>query len=218
MNGEKLDRFFECGILALVLAILVYTPLAMGGVETQKFLVAQGLVAAVMFLWVVRMICTPKIKFLWPPLCWPVLAFALYAIARYLTADIEYVARMEMIQTLLYAFLFFAIVNNLTSRESATIIVLTLVFLAAGISCYAFWQFMEHSNRVWNEYSTYTGRATGTYFSPNNFSCFLEMLLPPSLAYLLAGRVKTFTRILLGYYRPNRQIQRVSCARWPRRR
>jgi O-antigen ligase len=199
MNSEKLDRYFECGILALVLAILVYAPLAMGCVETQKFLVVQGLVVAVMFLWAIRVICTPSIKLLWPPLGWPVLAFALYAIARYFTADIEYVARQEMIQTLLYAFLFFAIVNNLTSRESANIIVLTLVFLAAGISCYALWQFMRHSNRVWNEYTTYIGRATGTYFSPNNFACFLEILLPPALAYLLVGRIKPFTRILLGY-------------------
>ena len=199
MNGEKLNRFFERGILALVLAILVYGPLAMGAVETQKFLVVQGLAMGVMFLWAVRMICTPQIKLLWPPLCWPVLAFALYAIARYFTADIEYVARQEMIQTLLYAFLFFAIVNNLTSRESANIVVLTLAFLAAGISCYAIWQFMKHSNQVWNEISPYAGRASGTYISPNNFACFLEMLLPPALTYLLAGRIKPFTRILLGY-------------------
>ena len=48
---------------------------------------------------------------------WVVLAFVLYAVARYLTADIEYVARLEMIQVLMYAFLFFAIVNNLYRQE-----------------------------------------------------------------------------------------------------
>ena len=199
MNSETTDRFFESGILALVLAILVFSPLAMGAVVPALFLVVQALILAVMFLWALRIALTPKIRLIWPPLCWPVLAFALYAIARYFTAPIEYVARFEVIQTLLYAFLFFAIVNNITSRESTPIICLTLVFLAAGISCYAIWRYLAHSNRVWNEFTPYAGRATGTYISPNNFSCFLEMTMPLALAFLLAGRVKPFTRMLLCY-------------------
>jgi O-antigen ligase len=199
MNHETLDRFFERAILAIVLAILVFAPLAMGAVGTQEFLVVQALVMAVMFLWILRIIFSRKIRFFWPPLCWPVLAFALYAIARYLTADLEYVARFEMIQTLLYAFLFFAIVNNFTSMESSLVIALTMVFLAAGISCYAIWQFMARSNHVWNMISPYGGRASGTYISPNNFACFLEMTLPLAVAFLLAGRIRPLTRVLLGY-------------------
>lgn len=199
MNGASLDRFFERAILTLVLAILVFAPLAMAAVAEPEFLVVQGLVIAVMLLWALRIIFNPGMPFSWPPLCWPVLAFALYAVARYFTADIEYVARLEMIQTLLYAFLFFAIVNNLTSKEPAQIISFTLIFLAAGISCYAVYQFMTHSNRVWNVFSPYPGRASGTFISPNNFSCFLEMLLPLALAYLIAGRVRPLTRIFLAY-------------------
>ena len=199
MNPETLDRFFERIILAFVLAILVFAPLALGAVDTQEFLVVQALVMMVIFLWVLRIIVTRKTRFYWPPLCWAALAFALYAIARYLTADIEYVARFEMIQTLLYAFLFFAVVNNLASKESSVAIALTLVFLAAGISCYAIWQFMARSNRVWDLISPYSGRASGTYISPNNFACFLEMTLPLAVAFLLVGRVKPLTRIFLGY-------------------
>ncbi|HEV2452645.1 MAG TPA: O-antigen ligase family protein, partial [Verrucomicrobiae bacterium] len=51
----------------------------------------------------------------------------------------------------------------------------------------------------WNEISPYLGRATGTYISPNNFSCFLEMTMPVALAFLLAGRVKAVTRVWLCY-------------------
>jgi O-antigen ligase len=199
MNHAAIDRFFERGILALILAILAFAPLAMAAVDTREFLVVQGLAMAVMFLWALRMIFNPGMKFVWPPVCWAVLAFALYAVARYFTADIEYVARQEMIQTLVYAFLFFAMVNNLTAKEPAQIISFTLIFLAVGISGYATWQFITHSNRVWNEISPYTGRASGTYISPNNLACFLEMLLPLALAYLLAGRIRPLTRILLGY-------------------
>ena len=60
-------------------------------------------------------------------------------------------------------------------------------------------QFFTHSNRVWNFISPYAGRASGTYISPNNLAGFLEMLLPLATAYVLAGRMKPVTRILLGY-------------------
>jgi O-antigen ligase len=142
---------------------------------------------------------SPKPKLLWPPLSWVVLAFAALAIGRYLTADIEYVARLEMIQVLMYAFLFFAIVNNLHRQESVQIISFTLIFMAMAISCFAVYQFLTHSNRVWDYVSPYVGRASGTYISPNNFAGFLEMLLPLAAALVLVGRMKPVVRILLGY-------------------
>src|SRR5476651_218369 len=98
MNREVLDKFFERGILALVLAILVFAPLAMGAVDAWAFLVVQGLTMGVMLLWAARMWFSRKPQLLWPPICWVVLAFAIYAVARYFTVDIEYVARREMIQ------------------------------------------------------------------------------------------------------------------------
>jgi len=199
MSSKFLDRWCERGILGLVLVILVFGPLAMGAVDMPEFLVVQGLTIGVMLLWALRIWASPKPQLLWPPICWVVLAFVIYAIARYLTADIEYVARMEMIQVLMYAFLFFAIVNNLYRQEVAQIIGFTLIFLAMAISAFAIYQFFKHSNRVWVFTSPYVGRASGTYISPNNLAGFLEMLLPLATAYVLAGRMKPVTRILLGY-------------------
>jgi O-antigen ligase len=199
MHREDLDNWCERSILFLVLGILVFAPLAMGAVDTWAFLVVQGMTIAVMLVWAARLWINPKPKLLWPPLCWVVLAFAIYAVARYFTADIEYVARQEMIQVVMYAFLFFAIVNNLYRQEFSQAVSFTLIFLAMGISGYAVFQFMTHSNHVWNYISPYAGRGTGTYISPNNLAGFLEMLLPLATAYILAGRVKPVVRILLGY-------------------
>lgn len=199
MNREVLDKFFERAVLTLVLAILVFGPLAMGAVDTWAFLIIQALTIGVMLVWVLRLWISPNPRLLWPPICWVVLAFAVYAIGRYLTADIEYVARQEMIQVLLYAFLFFAIVNNLHHQESVQIVSFTLIFLASGISGYAVYQFLAHSNHVWNLISPYPGRGMGTYISPNNFACLLEMLLPLAVAYALLGRVKPLVRALLIY-------------------
>ena len=199
MNREVWDRWCERGILFLVVVILVFGPLAMGAVDAWAFLTIQALAIGVMLLWALRLWISPHPRLLWPPISWMVLGFAVYAVGRYLTADIEYVARQEMIQVLLYAFLFFAIVNNLYQQESAQIISFALIFFAAGISGYAVYQFLTHSNHVWNFISPYTGRGSGTYISPNNFAGFLELLLPLAVAYALVGRVKPLVRALLIY-------------------
>ena len=199
IDRKRVDGWCERTILGLVLAILVFGPLAFGAVDAWAFLVVQALTVLVLFAWAVRLWASPKPQLLWPPIGWAVLAFAIYAVARYLTADIEYVARLEMIQVVVLAFLFFVIVNNLYRQETAQIVSFTLIALAALISSYAAAQMLTGSNHVWNHISPYTGRASGTYISPNNFAALLEMLLPLAVAYLLAGRVNVVTRILLGY-------------------
>jgi len=67
------------------------------------------------------------------------------------------------------------------------------------ISCYAIFQFITNTNRVYLFQGYYAGRGSGTYINPNHLAGFLEMLLPLALAYTLAGRVRPVTRILLGY-------------------
>jgi len=211
MNREVVDKWCERGILSLVLAILVFTPLAFGGrpqppagvffdfLLLDMFQVVQWLTVAVLVIWGIRLAVNPRPRLLWPPICWAVLAFTVYAVIRYFTADIEYAARQECIHVLVYAFLFFAILNHLHRQESMQIISLTLVFLAMAISCYAVFQFFTHSTRVWHVFTQYRGRASGTYICPNHLGGFLELLLPLALAYTIAGRLKALTKIFLGY-------------------
>ena len=103
-----------------------------------------------------------------------------------------------MIQVLLYAFLYFIIINNFYRQETAQIISFPLIYrdgdcrfcrlpvlytLEPGLElCFAL-----------------PGPRLGTFISPNNLAGFLEMLLPLALAYVLVGRMKPVVRILLGY-------------------
>jgi len=199
LTRKNLDGWCERGVLALVLGMLVFAPLAFGAVPAWAFLVVQALALGVFGLWALRLWVDPKPMLLWPPLAWVALAFTIYAVARYFTADIEYVARWEVIQVLLFAFLFFAIINNLHGQEETTAVSFTLIAVGTGSACYAVTQLIRHSNHVWNEISPYVGRASGTYISPNNLSGLLAMLLPLTLAYLLVGKVKIVTRVMLGY-------------------
>ena len=125
MDREQLDSWCEKGILGLVLAILIYSPLAFGAVPQagfDYFVVIEWLTVANLSVWLTRFSINPKHRLLWTPVCWGVLAFAAYAVARYLTSEVEFLARQELIRVLVYAALFFAIVNNLHKQETTQIV------------------------------------------------------------------------------------------------
>src|SRR5262245_55083294 len=211
MNREAVDQWCERAILVLTLAILITGPLAFGGrpqipansfldpILVDPFALAQWLTIPVMLSWLTRLWANVRPQLLWPPICWAVLAFVGYAVGRYLTADIEYVARQELIRIIVYAGLFFAVLNNLHRQESTQIIAYALIFLGMVISFYAIYQFITGSNRVWHVFKPYPHRGTGTYISPNHLGGFLEMILPLGFAYTLLGRSKPLIKVLLGY-------------------
>jgi O-antigen ligase len=199
LTRKNLDELCGHGILILFLGMLVFAPLAFGAVDEWAFLVVEGIGAGIFILWTARLWLNPKLKLLWPPLAWVVVAFLVYAVVRYFTADIEYIARAEVIQVVLFAFIFFVIVNNLHGQDETQVISFTLITLATLISCFAVMQLVTHSDRVWNVHSGNIGRAGGTYISANDLAGLLDMLLPLTLGYLLVGRVGVVTRILLVY-------------------
>jgi O-antigen ligase len=201
MDRERLDSICEKAILGLVLTILVFAPLATGAVGPMSFLVVQGLTVVLLGAWVVRFWIRPGYRFLWPPINWAVLAFSGYAVVRYFQAPVEFIAREELIRVLVYACLFFAVLDNLNRQETAQWIIFTLVFLGMAISMYAVYQFLTGSDRVWHFIKPvgYMGRASGTYICPNHLAGFLEMILPMGLAYTLMGRLNHTLKVFLGY-------------------
>jgi O-antigen ligase len=201
VTRERLDRLLEYGILGLVCSILIYGPLALGGVLTQHFLILQLLTCGIAGLWLVRLWLSPGLRLRLPPLTWIVVIFALYAVWRYREADIEYVARQELIRVVLYAVLFLAVLNNLNRPESIQVVSITLFTLAAGLAVFAIYQFATHYDKVWHfvKPQGYIKRGSGTYMNPNHLAGLLEMVLPLSLGWALMSRLGHATRIVIGY-------------------
>ena len=201
MRRNHLDVWCERGILGLVLLILVFGPLATGAVRPLEFLIIQGMATGILLVWYARLWANPQPEVYWPPVCWGVTAFVLYAVGRCQYVDIEYVARQELIRILVYAVLFFAIVNNLRRIEYAQIITLTLMSLAAVLCFFAAYQFVTHYEKIWHfvKPAGYLNRGSGTYINPNHFAGFLEMVLPLGLASALTSRLGLVPRIVAGY-------------------
>lgn len=201
MDRERLDQWLEWTVLGLILAILVFGPLALGAVRASEFAIVQALTICVLVVWLVRLWLFPSSRVLVPPVCWGVILFTAYIIGRYYFSDIEYVARQELIRVILYAFLFFAVLFHLHRQDSMMIISLGLIFMAMCLSIYAIYQFATHSQYVWHfiKPDQYLNRASGTYICPNHLAGFLEIILPLGFAYTILGRIKPLTRILVGY-------------------
>jgi O-antigen ligase len=201
MDLEKLDNWCERAILGLVLSILIYSPLALGATHPHEFVFSGWLMLAVLAVWLVRFWINPKHRLLWPPVCWAVLAFLGYAVARWLTADIEYVARQELFKVVVYVFLFLAVLHNLHRQETTQFVGLTIVFLGMAIALYAIFQFAADWKTIWHlpKPPMYLRRGSGTFYCPNHLAGYLAMILPLAIAYTLTGRFKYVTKILLGY-------------------
>ena len=201
VEREKLDLWCERGIVGLVLAILLYTPLATGAIRPQDFLIVQWLTIAVMVLWLIRFWINPQHRLLWPSVCWAVVAFMAYAVGRYFAADIEYTARQEVIKVIIYGSLFLAVLHNLHRLDMFQLLGLILIGVATAISIYGVIQFLTKSETVWHfiKPSNYFRRGSGTFINPNHFAGYLEMLLPLALAYTLTGRFGHVSRVLLAY-------------------
>jgi O-antigen ligase len=200
-SPEQVDLWCERGIFGLIIAILVFSPLATGAVRPQDFLVVEWLAVATLVVWTIRFLVNPKHRLLWPPMCWPVLLFMGYAVARYATADIGYVARQETIKVLVYGFLFFAVLNNLHRQETTGVAAGILIFIGMAIAFYALIQFLTESNKVWHfvRPENYLKRGSGTFICPNNMAGYLEMLLPVGVAYTLTGRFTYLRKVFIGY-------------------
>ncbi len=201
MDRELLDQWCERGILAVVLAILVFGPLATGAVRGQDFAVLQGLTVLGIGLWVARFWINPSHRLQWPPACWAVLAFVVYAVVRYRQADVEYVTRLELIRVLVYAWVFFIVLNNLHRQETTRLLTWTLLGLGMAVSIYAIFQYLTDSNKVWwfVRPVQYSHRGSGTYICPDHLAGFLEMLLPVALANLLVSKTKALGRVFYAY-------------------
>ncbi|MCP5516573.1 MAG: O-antigen ligase family protein [Verrucomicrobiales bacterium] len=202
MEGERLDHLIERSLAVLVLGALGFATLATGAVRDQDFAVVQAIVAVATALWVARFwVRSSGPRLQWPPVCWAIVAFVAYAVLRYAQADVEYVARKELMRILVYAWLFFIVLNNLYHSDVTRKLVYALLGLATVVSMYALYQVIARNYHVWGfeRPEVYAGRGSGTFICPNHLAGFLEMLLPLALAMLLLGRDKILNRVFIAY-------------------
>ncbi|MBG88195.1 MAG: hypothetical protein CMO80_15010 [Verrucomicrobiales bacterium] len=201
MDRGRVDNLCEKAVLILVVAGLALGVLVFGGVRNEELAIIAGLVVVATGIWLVRVWMSRTAELHWPPMCWGVLLMVVYALAIYPYAPVEYAARSELFRVLLYALIFFLVLDNARGHRVENLFAYTLIAIASVVSIYAVYQFLSRSNLVWDfvRPAQYGGRGSGTYICPNHLAGFLEMTLPLGLAYLFHGRASATMKTLIGY-------------------
>lgn len=200
MDHARLDAWLARAITALLIAILVTAPLAMGALRHQEFFWLQMLGVVAGILWVVRLRLNPQLRIFLPPMVWPLLGFCLYAVIRYFTADLEYLARKELVRVLFYLLFFLLCLNHFQNAKAADLAVGILIVIGMGMSVYALRQYLTGTSAVWHFVRpSYAFRGSGTFIYPNHFAGFAEMLLALGLAYVFLGSASKWVRAFLAY-------------------
>jgi len=198
---ERADAFCARAILFLMLFILAWGPLAFGGKFPGSFLVIQGAAVAALALWIARFWVQRPFRLFWPPVCWVVLAFLLYAVARCRMVEVEFAGRQQLIRVLVYGALFMVALNNLNRKNSATIVSMALIAVGFVLAIWAVFQFATRYPMVLGvrKMDQYINRGSGTFMNPNHLAGFLGMTLPLALAYTVMGRFSATIKVLLAY-------------------
>ncbi|MCX6882712.1 MAG: hypothetical protein NTV12_09450 [Verrucomicrobia bacterium] len=95
---ERIDSWCEWGIFGLTLAILVFAPLAFGGVRISESIWIYGALAAILLLWAVRSCVRDNYRLLIPPVAWSLLILLGYIGWRTYTSTVQYTAQVEFFQ------------------------------------------------------------------------------------------------------------------------
>lgn len=187
--------------MGLVLGVLVFAPLAFGSVDPWAQATIHWMVTVALGLWVVRLAVERRPKLLLPPAFWAALLFVGYAVFRYFTADVEYVARQEVLRIGVYFAVFTLVIMNLHGQSAVRAIVFTLIAMATIESVYGIYQWAAKSYTVFGlaRPAGYLGRGSGTYVNPNHMAGFVAMILPLALSVAFMSREPHWVRILCGY-------------------
>jgi O-antigen ligase len=200
-KGERMGEWCERIIVSCLLGAIGFGALAFGAVEPWALGIVGAMVGLAALLWLARMWLDGAFELNWRPICWVAIVFLAYAAVRFHHAEIEYVARQELLRLAIYGLLFFTLLNNLTRASSALILVWGLTVLGVGLSVFAFYQVVTHSSSIWNvvKPAQYLTRGSGTFINPNHLAGFLEQVCPLALGFAVVGRLGYASRIVLGY-------------------
>ncbi|MSU31379.1 MAG: hypothetical protein EXS25_01725 [Pedosphaera sp.] len=200
-SKSDFDTLLERAIAVLLLGAVAWSVLWFGGVEDKEFSFAVGSLGIASALWVVRLWVDDSSRFLLPPVTWIVPIFLGYAFWRCSTAEVQYMARMELFLICTCVLAFVTALHTLHRQETGSWFVHGIVLIGTLVSVYALVQCLRQSNSVLGleRPVMYLKRYGGTFVNPNHLAGFLLVAMPLALANGFLSRGSTIVKILHGY-------------------
>ena len=155
-------------------------PVVLGAARLWIKLPLLGLTAALLFVQGLRLAQNlPRRQRRIDAIDWAVIFFALYTIVRWLTSPTEYFSRIEALEIVGYAGIFFTCRYGMMHRKYALLLLYLLVVLGAGEAVYGYWLSNHLDFFLFGPAEKlqlhYAPRWLGTYGCPNHYGGLLVM-------------------------------------------
>jgi hypothetical protein len=189
----------------LVGIILAAAPLVLGSARLWYELPLLGGVALLLLLQGLRLtrpLASGSVRMI-DAIDISVVLFVIYAIARWLTSPAEYFSRVEVLNIVAYAVVFFTCRYGITQRKHGLALLFGLVALGLGEAIFGYylsqhldWFPFGDTERL---HVAYAPRWTGTYGCPNHYGEFMVMAIGATLALGCFSKLPWPARIVLIY-------------------
>jgi O-antigen ligase len=189
--------------LAALSALLMFSVLAFGAVETWATSVLEIGSALLFAAAVLHQIVLSGIPVRWNPLYPPMAGFAAVA-AIQLTLNLtayRYETLLSCLQYVAYGMLVFVVTEIAGDERSSRILVLTFIMFGSAIALFAICQNLSSTLRIyWVHMPTSTGASIfGPYVNHNHYAGLMELLTPLAVVLSLSTMVHGGQRILTAF-------------------
>ncbi len=183
-------KLCQHGIFALILLVLVTTPLWGGGRHYWALGVAQAATWLGGALWLARIIIRREVEWAAPTVVIPVLVVLGYGLLRHFFAPAPGVSSRETLLVASGALFFLTLHCNLSHRWQPTALLWTWVALALGLAAYGIAQVVVGEKLGWDVPHPSGGRipATGPFAAASHFAGYLAMILTLAVANAFFSR------------------------------
>lgn len=185
------EKLIICLLCAVTFIIPVFFDIRLfSAFDLSKVTTLYLLILIILVIWSIILIFKQDFKFPHTPLNLPVLIYiCFFIISTVLSINpiISFLGAYKRFEgltsTLCYIFIFYAIVNFVTTRKRLYLIIFTFVASAVVSSCYGISQHLGFDMVKWSEPNP---RVSSTFGSPVFFSVYLVMVLPSAVILFLS--------------------------------
>ncbi|MEK6406909.1 MAG: O-antigen ligase family protein [Acidobacteriota bacterium] len=205
-TNDRLSKAIGAGLLIAA----VFAALAHGAVEPWSVLVFEGMIVALLVIWLIKVLVDRRLKLNIPHTAVPIAALVavglLQSVAftdgggRWLSLSKNVGYTRAAVTVLIFLLISFLIASNFFStRERLSALKHFLVIYGLGMALFALVQHFTWNGRFYWLRPTEATSAFGPFANHNHFAGYMELLIPLPIALIITRAVRTELRVLYGF-------------------
>ena len=188
------DRIIEISLIAL----LVFTPLARGTVQTWAISIAHFITLVMLTAYLLRIIFDAQFQWVRTPLDFPLIALFLLALISSFSSIEWYSSVVALMKLANYIILYFIIVNTIRERKQIRRVAYTIMIVGSFLALFGIIKYLGGISPPWWDYDIECKGLVATYANKNLMAGYMGMAIPITIGLLIAAR-KGWAKALCGF-------------------